>query len=116
MRHKIVTTLRMSLSLLMLRRGPLTEEDDGTEEDGDERPSAEARSAAQGLRVALLSPVAVARAHAHRQRAGAALHGVVAVGDDHRDGVDALLLPAVAGAPRQQPRRVVWLGNRQPFS
>lgn len=65
--------------------GP-TEEDDGTQQDGNQGSGAEARRATQSLRIAQLHvALAVAGAHPHRQGARAALHGVVAVGDDHGD-------------------------------
>lgn len=87
----------------------LTQEDDGTQQDGDQGSGAEARAAAQSLHVAQLHPaLAVAGAHPDRECAGAALHGVVPVGDHHGDQVDALVEAAVAGATRQDAGRVVW--------
>lgn len=85
-----------------------TQQDGGTQQDGDQRSGAQARRAAQSLHVAQLHvAVAVAGAHSDRQGAGAALHGVVAVRDDHGHQVDALVEAAVAGAASQDAGRVV---------
>ena len=92
-----------------MKPASLTQEYDGTEEDGDECPGADASRAGQGLCVAHLHfPVAVAQANAHRQCACAALHGVVPVGDHHRDQVDTLQLAVVTGAPCEDACSVVW--------
>lgn len=87
---------------------PPTQQDGGTQQDGDQRSGAQARRAAQSLNVAQLHvALAVAGTHSDRQGARAALHGVVAVRDDHRDQVDALVEAAVAGAASQDACGVV---------
>lgn len=97
----------------------LTEQDDDTEQDGHQGSGAEPRPAGQRLGVAQLHvALAVAGAHADGQRVGAALHGELAVGDDHRHQVGALLQAVVAVPARQDPRRVVCTqqGARLPRS
>lgn len=86
----------------------LTQQYDGAQEDGDERSGAEARGAAQRLGVTQLHVAfTVAGAHPHREGAGAALHGVVAVCDHHGDQVDTLVEAAVAGSTGQDASSVV---------
>lgn len=94
----------------MLHVSPIrTQQYDGTQQDGDQRSGAEPGRAAQSLRVAQLHVAfAVAGAHPHSEGAGAALHGVVAVGDHHRNQVDALVEPAVASSTCQDAGGVIW--------
>lgn len=62
----------------------LTQQDNDAEEDGNQRPGAEAGGEEQGLGVAGLHvPPAVAGTHANGQRAGAALDRVVIVWYHH---------------------------------
>lgn len=87
----------------------LTQQYDGAQEDGDERPRANASRAAQSLRITQLHvAVAVTGAHPHSEGPRAALHGVVAVCDHHGNQVDALVKSAVAGSPCQDAGGVIW--------
>lgn len=90
----------------------LTQQYDGTQEDGDESSSAETRRAAQSLSVAQLHVAfTVTGAHPHSESAGAALHGIVAIGNHHRNQVDALVKEAVAGSTCQDASSVIWEGE-----
>lgn len=86
----------------------LTQQYDGTQEDGDECSSAEARGAAQSLRVTQFHVAfMVTGAHPHSEGPGAALHGVVAISDHHRNQVDTLVKAAVAGSACQDAGSVI---------
>ncbi len=86
----------------------LTQQYDGTQEDGDERSGAKARRAAASLWVTQLHVAfTVAGAHPHSEGASAALHGVVAVSDHHGNQVDALVKTTVAGSACQDASSVI---------
>lgn len=77
---------------MVLMLATLTEQDDDAQQDGHESAGAETGGARLGLGVAHFHvALTVARAHPHCERARAALHGVVAVGDDHGQAERALL-------------------------
>lgn len=86
----------------------LTQQYDGTQENGDESPGAETRRAAQSLCITQFHiAFTVAGAHPHSQGAGAALHGVVAISDHHGNQVHALVKAAVAGSTCQDASSVI---------
>lgn len=86
----------------------LTEENDDTEQDGHQSSSCEAVWEGQDLGVAGLHvSTAVTSAHAHDQRAGAALNGVVIVWNDYGQEVHAHLAPAETSPPRQDIGSVI---------
>lgn len=90
----------------------LTQQYDGTQENGNEGPSAETRSAAQSLCITQFHiALTVAGAHPHSQGAGAALHGVVAISDHHGNQVHALVKAAVAGSACQDAGSVICGGQ-----
>lgn len=93
--------------------GRLTQQDDDTEQYGHQGSGGEAIWEGQHLGAARLHvAAAVAGAHAHDQRAGAALDGVVVVRDHHGQEVHAHLAAAEAPPPRQDIGSVVCGGMR----
>lgn len=93
---------------MLLIQPVLTEQNDDTEQNGHQGSGAETRPRCERLGVAQLHvALAVAGAHSDGQGAGAALHGKLSIGYDHRHVVDALLQTVVAVPPGQDPGRVV---------
>lgn len=89
-------------------RRRLTEENDGTEQYGHQSSSREAIWKGQDLGVTGLHvSTAVTSTHAHDQRAGAALNGVVIVRDHDGQEVHAHLAPAETSPPRQDIGSVI---------
>lgn len=86
----------------------LTQQDDDAQQDGDERPRAEAHRQEDGLGAARQQrAVRLAAAHPDGQRARAALGRVAVVLDHHRQQVDLLQAPPEAAALGHDSRRVV---------
>lgn len=81
-----------------LRRA-LTQQDDDAQQDGDERPRAEAHRQEDGLGAARQQrAVRLAATHPDGQRARAALRRVAVIFDHHRQQVDLLQAPPEATA------------------
>lgn len=96
-----------------LRRAP-TQQDDDAQQDGDERPRAEAHRQEDGLGAARQQrAVRLAATHPDGQRARAALGRVAVVVDHHRQQVDLLQAPPEAAALGHDSGRVVCQEGRQ---
>lgn len=86
----------------------LTQQYDGTQKNGNERPSAETRRAAQSLCITQFHVAfTVTGAHPNSECASAALHGVVAISYNHRNQVGTLVEAAVASSTCQDASSVI---------
>lgn len=90
----------------------LTQQYDGTEEDSNQRSSAEAMRSGQGISIAQLHlSITVTAADSHSESPSAALHWVVTICDHYGNQVDALLETAVGCSTCQDAGSVIWIGG-----